>query len=78
MKIGRGLSPNQRLNYDIQFPLMVTWANRLEGMTQLTTMREVRKQLNYLTSKEVDLVHFKFSVISILALCNLIYPMLHA
>ena len=57
---------------------MVTWANRLKGMTQLTTVREVRKQLNYLTSKEVDLVHFKFSVIFILTLCVLIYPMLHA
>ena len=57
---------------------MVTWANQLQGMTQLTTMREVRKQLNNLTSKEVELVHFKFSVIFILALCVLIYLMLHA
>ena len=29
-------------------------------------------------SKEVELVHFKFSVIFILALCVLIYPMLYA
>ena len=29
-------------------------------------------------SKEVELVHFNFSIIFILGLCALIYPMLHA
>ena len=57
---------------------MVTWVNRLHGMNNLTTMREVRKQLNYLTSKEVELVHFNFFIIFILALIVLIYPMLYA
>lgn len=60
MKIGRGFRPNQYQNYDIQFFLMVTWADWLSGLNHVTTVREVRKQLNYLTTDEVYSVHFYF------------------
>ena len=44
---------SQCINYDKQLPLMVTWASRLHGVNILMTVREVRKQLNYLTPNKV-------------------------
>ncbi|XXG46971.1 hypothetical protein AAC387_Pa02g1692 [Persea americana] len=49
MSIGRCPPPDDNWRKDIQFPLFKTWSRRLEDHSALTTIKEVRKQLNNMT-----------------------------